>query len=131
MNLLDRTKLILGGLGLVVAIAFVLVSMGKAQWANMMALIGSAFLGLFLLSEGAFLQYVQSSGYKKLGLGDLIVLLSFVIGAIMIAQALLLFAVVQNNAPAWLLTFLSAQGIVIGILASLLFLYHMFAPKPR
>jgi len=126
-----RTQLLLGLLGLFVTLGFILVSLGKSSWLQVMALVGAVFIGLFLWFEGGWLSYIKKKGYKTLSFGDFIVWFSFVIGGLLILQAFTLFTVINNASPDWLLSFLSTNGVIIGILAGLLFLYHSFAPRPK
>ena len=59
-NTEKRTKILLGILGIIVAIMYILVSWGKAEWTAWAGLISSGFLALFLYSEGAILEYFRT-----------------------------------------------------------------------
>ena len=131
LNTEKSTQMILAVLGIIITLLFILVSMGKADWLQWIALIAGAFLGLVLWTEGAIYAYFKSSGYRKIGFGDIIVWASFVVGAILITQAIFLLNALQNQMPVWLEKFLSVSGITIGILAGILFAYHLYAPRPN
>ena len=131
IDIKKRTQVLFGILGLVVSLAFVFLSMGKSSVVLGMALVSSIFLGLFLWSEGALLSYLRKKEYRKIGIGDVIVWMSFAVGGILIVQAMILANFLTSGIPQSLANFISVNGVVIGILAFLLFIYHMFRPTPR
>lgn len=125
------TRFLLAILGIIIALMFIFVSWGKAEWTLYMGLIGSGFLALFLLTEGAIWEYYRKKDFRKIGLGDIISWLTFGTGVLMIVSFLLLIQIIQNTAPEWLLSFMAVYGTTIGILAGVLFIYHIFTPRPK
>lgn len=125
------TRILLAVLGLLVALTFIFVSWGKVFWTQYVALVSSAFLGLVLLSEAAMFEYFRKKDYEEIGFGDVVVWVTFGVGILMIMSFVLLLQIIQKTAPQWLITFMAGYGTVIGIFAGLLFVYHMFTPRPK
>lgn len=116
---------------LILAIVLVLSSIGRADLTLWLAVIFSITLGLVLYSEGAVVSWVKKSGWKSLSGGDAVVVVSFVFGTFLILNGLFLIQFIRNVSPVWLVNFISINGIIGGVVAGLLAIYLIFAPRPE
>lgn len=131
INLEMNSRMVLGIVGLIVVAVFILGNVNIEVWALWLAVISGFALALILLSEAGALQYFQQSKFKSFGFGDVVVFLSILVGAAVLIQAITLIGVIGKVVPEALSGYLNTQGLVIGILAAILLVYHMFTKRPE
>jgi hypothetical protein len=129
VNIEKKTGLWMGLLVVVLSIIYLLVSLGKAEWIQYIALIWGFFLSIFLFLEAGIITYFQKKEWKKITMGDFVVWITVIFAALIFINSLLLINIVRINTPTWLQSFSSMVGIVAGIGGAILGIIHIIMPR--
>lgn len=119
----------MGAFILLSSIVYLLVVFGSQRWLQILAGIAGLFLAMFLIIQAGIVEYFRKKDYRKLGPGDVVVWLTFIVGAGVLVNSLLLFGIVSQNAPQWILTFSTTTGVITGIIGIILAIVHMAMPR--
>ena len=124
-----RTSMWMGAFIIVMAIIYILTTLGKTDWISWIAIIFGFFLAIFLFIQSGILTYFNKEEYRKIGIGDIVVMLTIIFAVGVFLNTLLLLQVIQNIAPAWLTSFATTVGVTVGVGAGVLGIIHVIFPR--
>lgn len=128
-NTEKRVALWLGLSIFLASILYVLVLLGDEKWLQITAGIVGLFLGGFLFAQAGVMEYFRRKEYKTVTPSDFVVWITIVISAGVFINSALLFGIVSQNAPQWLITFSQTTGYIVGGIGALLALVHAIMPR--
>ena len=128
-NVEKTTSLWMGLFIVAMSLIYALVTMGKATWIIWIAVVWGIFLSVFLFLESGIFTYFQKKDYKRIGIGDAVVFLTLIFGAVILINTLLLFQVINESAPNWLVSFAGTTGLISGIGGAILGVIHIVYPR--
>ena len=126
-----RTSMFMGAFIVVLAVVYILATLGKTDFVTWIAIIFGFFLAGFLAIQSGILTYFERKEFRKIGFGDLIVLLTVIFAAGVFLNTLLLIEVVKNVSPEWLISFAKTIGVTVGVGAGILGIIHVVFPRFR
>jgi len=124
-----RTSMWMGALIIVLALVYILTTLGKTDWVSWIAIIFGFFLAGFLFVQSGIFTYFKRDEYKKISVGDIIVWLTIIFAAGVLLNTFLLIESLNNIAPEWLLSFATTIGVTVGIGAGILGIVHVIFPR--
>ena len=128
-NLGQKTVRWMSAFLLVMFIIYGLVSLGKTDWLNWIAIVFGFFISGFLFIQSGIVEYLRKKDYKKLGVGDFVVWLSVAVGVLIALNSILLINVVKEAAPLWLTNFATSIGVGSAVVGSVVSIVHLFAGR--
>jgi len=124
-----QSRFWIGLLVLIMSVIYILVTLGKTEWTQWIAIVFGGFLFFFLLSEASIVEYFRSKKYKTFGFGDIMVWLTLIFAIGVLLNTMLLIQVVNNVTPVWLINFATVSGVVVGAGAGILAVIHLLTGK--
>ena len=128
-NIEKQTSLWMGLFILVMALMYILASLGKVDWLRYIAVIFGFFLAGFLFIQSGIRVYFQRQEYKKISIGDFVVFATIIFAAGILINSFLLIEALKNISPNWLLSFSRVTGIIAGTGAGILAVVHLLLPR--
>jgi hypothetical protein len=126
------TQTILGIFAILMLIIFTVASLGaKYDFTKYVIMITGFVLSLTLISEAGVYQYFRSKSYKKIGFGDVVVLLAILLAGSVLINSFLMISMLSEVAPTWLITYSQASGTTIGILGLIVAIVLMITPRVK
>jgi hypothetical protein len=126
-----NTKWIFAGMIVLISLGYIFSSFGKINWVQYINVGLGILLGMFIFVEAGVLGYIKGKRWKSVSAEDLLVWFSFVVGAIIILNSVMIVNVIRNSSPMWLVNFLSISGAIFGGIAGLLAIAFIFVDKPK
>ena len=117
---------VLGGLVIALALMYGITGAGFMNLAGYVFPAIGFFLGLFLLSEIAWNQYLNASAYRSLTANDAINILGAVAGGMVIVGSVLAIPLVSTAVPATVLAFFGSIGAILAAVVAIIALMMMF-----
>lgn len=113
---------------LVVALALMsaLTGLGLGDFRSYFFVAFHMALGLILLIEVEWKQYLNKSTYKSLNATEILGLLGSLLGGATVMSALLAIPLISSAAPLVVVTFLGNTSAVVDIVVALLAIVYMF-----
>jgi len=124
-----RTSMWMGAFIIVLAIVYILTTLGKTDWVSWIAIIFGFFLVVFLFIQSGILIYFNKEEYRKIGIGDVVVWLTVIFAAGVFINTLLLIQIIKNVTPLWVISFATTIGVTVGIGAGILGIVHVIFPR--
>lgn len=131
VKLENKSRWILSAFVVLIALGYILASLGRTDGLLYTTAGIGVLFGLFILGEAGVMGYIRGKKYKSIGIGDIIVWISFVVGSVIILNSIVLINAIRVVTPEALLNFLSINGAVFGGLAGVLAIALLFTGKPE
>jgi hypothetical protein len=124
-----RTSMWMGIFITVLALIYILTTLGKTTWISWIAIVFGFFLAGFLFIQSGILTYFKKDEYRKIGVGDVVVWLTIIFAVGVLLNTLLIIEALKNIAPEWLISFSRTIGVTVGVGAGILGIVHIFFPR--
>lgn len=119
----------LGVVIFLLAVIYILFSLGKTIWIQWIAVVTGLILASFIFFKAGSIEYFKRKEYKKIDFNDFKVWISIILAVVVALNSIISIQSIRNSAPVWLINFTSSTGVIAGSVVGVLAIIYLFSNK--